>query len=692
MVRFDRDQRFLHGGDYNPDQWLTDPDVLKADSLMMEAAKVNTVTLGIFSWSQLEPQEGVFDFEWLDEAIEMIYQKGGNVILATPSGGRPQWLSQAYPEVNRVNHLGQRHHHGFRHNHCYSSPVYREKVQVINRQLAERYGNHPALAMWHISNEYSGECFCELCQENWRQWLKRKYGTLEAINQAWWLNFWSGRYSDWSQVVAPSPLGEHKVHGMDLDWQRFVTDMTIDFYLAELAPIRELTPDIPVTTNFMAEGHADHDFIPLEGLDYGEFAKHVDIVSWDSYPDWHNTYETTAKTAMKSAYVHDQYWSLKQQPFLVMESTPSEVNWHSFNKSKRPGMHMLSSMQQLAHGSDSTLYFQWRKSRGNSEKFHGAVVDHDNSMYNRVFREVAEYGERLEAIAEIKGSGKEVRVALVFDWDSNWALKRGGGFGRPTRRYPQTLQEHYGVFWEQDIPVDIITSEHSFEPYDLLIAPMLYLMTTETMAKLQAYVARGGRLVSSYFTGLVNETDLLYFGGWPPPLQELFGIELLELDTLHEDQHNQVNYQQQLYQTKDYSGVIKAHDSLVLGTYETEFYQGTPAVTKKAYGQGEAYYLAARTGADFLKDFYEPLIETLALANQLVSQGSPEVSVQSRLSQTARYHFIMNFAEESRKISLSRSVTDMESHEELVGELLLAPYEVRIVKELRGGEEKLNEA
>lgn len=682
MVRFDRDQRFLHGGDYNPDQWLDYPDIIKEDAEMMAVARINTVTLGIFSWAQLEPQEGVFHFDWLDEAIETIYQKGGNVILATPSGGRPQWLSEAYPEVNRTDQFGQQHSHGFRHNHCYSSPIYREKVQVINRKLAERYGNHPALSMWHISNEYSGECFCDECQMNWRQWLKNKYGTLEAINQSWWLNFWGNRYTDWSQVVAPSPLGEHKVHGMDLDWKRFVTEMTIDFYLAELRPIRELTPDIPVTTNFMAEGHDNHDFIPLEGIDYGEFAKHVDVISWDSYPDWHNNFETVARTAMKSAYVHDQYWSLKRQPFLVMESTPSEVNWHQINKSKRPGMHMLSAMQQLAHGSDSTLYFQWRKSRGNSEKFHGAVVDHDNSMENRVFKEVAEYGRRLEAIAEIKGTGKEVKVAIIFDWDSNWALKRGGGFGRPTRRYPQTLQEHYAIFWEQDIPVDIVTSEQSLGQYDLVIAPMLYLMTKKTMIMLQDYVRQGGTLVSSYFSGLVNETDLLYLGGWPKPLQELFGIDLLELDTLYDDQHNQLLYQHKFYETKDYSGVIKVLDSQILGTYETDFYAGTPAVTTKNYGQGKSYYLAARTGEDFLAVFYEPIIRSLRLENQLVTQGNPEVSVQSRVGKNSQYHFMMNFSEECQAIMISRRVTDMESGQSLIGKLSLKPYEVRIVKEL----------
>lgn len=678
MSKFDLDQRFLHGGDYNPDQWREYPEILKDDIEYMKMAHVNTVTLGVFAWSALEPKEGVYDFSWMDDIFDKVHAFGGNVILATPSGGRPQWLSQKYPEVNRTNELGQKHSHGFRHNHCYSSPIYRQKVQQINRKLAERYKDHPALLMWHISNEYSGECYCDLCQENWRRWLKDKYGSLENINRAWWMDFWSNTYSDWSQVVAPSPLGEHKVHGMDLDWKRFVTDMTIDFYRDELVPIRELTPDIPVTTNFMAEGHATQDFVPLEGIDYGKFAKEVDIVSWDSYPDWNNNFETIDRTAMKSAYVHDQYWSLKQKPFLVMECTPSRVNWHQFNKSKRPGVHILSSMQQIAHGSDSTLYFQWRQSRGNSEKFHGSVVECDNSTENRVFKEVAEYGKRLSSLGEIKGSTKKARVAILFDWESNWALKRGGGFGRPTRRYPQTLQEHYAAFWDQDITVDIITPDQDFSKYALLVAPMLYLVTDETMTKLDEYVKNGGTLVSSYFTGVVNDTDLIYMGGLPEKLKQLLGIEVLELDTLYSDEVNHLEYDGKTYETKDYSAVIQTVDAEVLSRYQDDFYQGTPALTSKKHGQGKTYYMAARTNEDFLAAFYQKLINDLSLSNDLVADHKPQVSIQTRETEDCYYHFMMNFSTDENSVQLQRKIQNMESGELVDGLLELQPYEVKV--------------
>lgn len=675
------ENRLLHGGDYNPDQWLDCPEILEDDIRLMKEANVNTVTVGIFSWCTLEPREGEYNFEWLDKVFDEMEKMNGNVILATPSGGRPQWLSEKYPEVNRTNLLGQKHGHGFRHNHCYSSPIYREKVQNINRKLAERYGKRKSLAMWHISNEYSGECFCEQCQENWRKWVKEKYGTLENVNKAWWMKFWSNEYSSWSQVVAPSPLGEHKVHGMDLDWKRFVTDMTIDFFNCEIEPIREITPDIPVTTNFMAEGYDTNDFIPLEGIDYGKFSKYVDVVSWDSYPDWHNNYETIAQTAMKSAYVHDQYWSLKQKPFLVMESTPSLVNSHTINKSKRPGMHILSAMQQIAHGSDSTLYFQWRKSRGNSEKSHGAVVDHDNLNTNRVFKEVSAYGKRLEDISEIKGAGKEVKVAIVFDWESNWALKRDSGFCRKTKRYPQTLQEHYSVFWENDIEVDIITSDMNFEKYSVIVAPMLYMINDQIIEKMQDFVRKGGTLVSSYFTGMVNETDLLYVGGWPKKLQELFGLNVLEIDTYYPDEHNVIIYNNNEYETKEYNAIIELNEAKELAKYTRDFYKNTPAAAVNSYGKGKAFFIAPRTNNDFLSELYQGIIKEKHLQNDLVIKGHKEVSVQKRVNDENKYYFIMNFSTETNKITLEREMLDMETGLMCPKKLSLNKFEVKILKE-----------
>ena len=679
MNVYEKKRGLLHGGDYNPDQWLDYPEVLAQDLELMKESNVNTMTVGIFAWAALEPEEGKFQFEWLDSIIDNVTNQGGNIILATPSGARPAWMSQKYPEVLRTNGDGQKMHHGARHNHCFSSPMYREKIGIINKKLAERYGNHPGIIMWHISNEYGGECHCDLCQENFRNWLKNKYQTLDKLNHEWWGPFWSHTITEWSQIESPMAIGETAVHVLNLDWRRFVTDQTINFYEHEIKDIRQMTPNIPITTNFMAD---TMDLIPFQSLDYSKFAEHVDIISWDCYPAWHNDWETTADLASKVGFIDDLYRSLKQQPFLIMESTPSAVNWHPVNKAKRPGMHVLSSMQHIAHGSDSNLYFQWRKSRGSSEKFHGAVVDHDGSTDNRVFQEVAKVGELLENIGEIKGSMKQSKVAIIYDWNNNWALNNCQGFSNESKRYPQTLQEHYRYFWNHDIPVDVVTPNQDLSQYDLVIAPMLYLMTESTMTKLSGFVAAGGQLVSTYLTGLVGENDLTYLGGWPKQLQELFGITVTETDTLYSSDKNQINYQNVIYETKDYSALLKVNEAEILANYQEDFYQQTPAITTNLYGQGQAHFIGCRTENDFLNVFYHELVGKMDLDNSFIVKGDNEVSVQVRSHEREEFHFVMNFSETEKVITVSEKTVDLLQGTEENVEIKLKPYEVKVLKRI----------
>ncbi|MER2175070.1 MAG: beta-galactosidase [Carnobacterium sp.] len=667
----------LHGGDYNPDQWLDCPDILAEDLTLMKLANTNTYSIGIFAWSALEPEEDSYTFEWMDKIIEDIHQNGGNIILATPSGARPAWMSEKYPEVLRVNENRQKQLQGARHNHCFSSKVYREKTQKMNRKLAERYGDHPALIMWHISNEYGGECHCDLCQEAFREWLKKEYNAdLKALNDAWWGPFWSHTFTSWSQIQSPSPIGENAVHGLNLDWHRFVTDQTIDFYENEIVPMRELTPEIPITTNFMAD---TTDLIPFQSLDYSKFAKHVDVISWDAYPAWHNDWESTAELASKVAFIDDLYRSLKQQPFILMESTPSGVNWHPVNKAKRPGMHLLSSMQMLAHGSDSIMYFQWRKSRGSSEKFHGAVVDHDKSPENRVFKDVSDVGAVLKKLDNVVGSTRSAEVAFLYDWESNWALDHAQGFGLETKQYPQTIQKQYRSFWERDIPVDVITKEQDFSVYKLLVVPMLYLMSKETINRLKSFVSNGGILISGYMTGLVDEHDLAYLGGWPEQLQEIFGMKPLETDTLYPTDKNEIQYKGKNYLLNEYATIMEVKDATVIGTYQEDFYAHTPAITKHAYGKGEAYYIGGRLEHSFYEDFYEGIIEELNLKPKLFIQHDKGVSVQTRETEEEDVTFVMNFSEKEQKISLTETVNDHLNGTSLSGEVTLEPYGFKVL-------------
>ncbi|WP_366248019.1 beta-galactosidase [Terribacillus aidingensis] len=668
----------LHGGDYNPDQWLKYPDVLKEDIELMQLAHTNTFSVGIFAWSALEPEEGVYNFEWLDKIFDDIHSFGGKVILATPSGARPAWMSQKYPDVLRVNAARVKQLHGGRHNHCFTSPTYLEKTEKINRKLAERYGKHPALLLWHISNEYSGDCHCERCQSAFREWLKEKYdGNLESLNDAWWGPFWSHTFTDWEQVESPSPNGEDGVHGLRLDWRRFSTDQTVRFMENEMVPIREITPDVPVTTNFMAD---TPDLIPFRGLDYNRFAEKIDVISWDAYPTWHNDWETTAELAMKVGFIDDLYRTLKDQPFLLMENTPSAVNWHPVNKAKRPGMHILASMQMLAHGSDSILYFQWRKSRGSTEKFHGAVVDHDRSQDNRVFREVAELGEKMEKLASLKGTHRAAEVALLYDWENDWALEDAQGYGLDSKQYIRTMHAHYRPFWKRDIPVDVIMKNHDFSKYKLLVVPMLYMMDDQTAEKLEAFVKNGGKLVMTYISGVVNEHDLVHKGAWQEKLSDVFGLRPTETDTLYPRDRNQVLYRGKYYELKDYATVLELINANELAVYEEDFYAGTPAVTEHAYGEGIAYYIGARLEDAFQDDFYSEILKTEQIHAPVGITKQEGVSIQVRYNADFLFIFVMNFSEETSNIQLDQVYEDVLEEGDVEGEIQLDSYEVKVLR------------
>ena len=423
----------MHGGDYNPEQWLDRPDILEEDIRMMKKAGMNCATLGVFSWSTYEPREGEFHFAWLHDIMDKLYANGIYTILATPSGARPAWLDETYPECRRVDSYGVREHHGVRHNHCMSAPVYRKKVSVIVNKLADEFGNHPGLLMWHISNEFGGECYCPHCVKRFQDYLAEKFDhDIEKLNKAWWTTFWSHTYNDFSQIEPPYRNGEFSIMGLNLEWKRFTTWNMTDYMKAEIAILKERTPQIPVTTNFMKE---------YDGLDYHKMQQPLDVVSWDSYPRFHNDEESFSDTMTENAFDHAMIRCLKkEQPFMLMESAPGLVNWHPFNKMKRPGVHRLASLQAVALGSDTVQYFQWRKGRGSFEQYHGAVVDHLGTDDTRVFREVADLGEELKKLKDLAGTVVKAPVAVLYDWDSLWATDGFPGDG---------LKDLFGVISEE---------------------------------------------------------------------------------------------------------------------------------------------------------------------------------------------------------------------------------------------------
>ncbi|OMC78782.1 beta-galactosidase [Paenibacillus odorifer] len=652
----------LHGADYNPEQWLKYPEVLREDIRLMKLAGCNVMSVGIFSWVSLEPEEGVFTFEWLDGVLDSFAENGIYAILATPSGARPAWMSQKYPEVLRVERNRVHNLHGFRHNHCFTSPVYREKTAILNAKLAERYSQHPAIIGWHISNEFGGECHCELCQDAFREWLKVKYNnSLDEVNHAWWATFWSHTYTSWSQIESPAPHGETQVHGLNLDWRRFVSERTIDFCQHEINTVRPYNPELPITTNMHM----------IDGIDYRELAKILDVVSWDAYPDWHYTDDgDDTRLAAWTAMHYDLMRSFKKKPFLLMESTPSLTNWQSVSKLKRPGMHKLSSLQAVAHGSDSVQYFQWRKSRGSSEKFHGAVVDHSGHSETRVFQDVAEVGKTLAGMTEVVGTSTPAQTAIIFDWDNRWAIKDAQGIRNSGLRYEETVLQHYRALWELGIPVDIIGSGDDLSAYKLVVAPMLYLISEENGKRIEKYVEQGGTFLATYWSGVVNETDLCHLGGFPGPLRRTLGIWAEETEGLHSRDLNGLVMEagKKLKLSGDYDAheiaeLIHLEGAEALGHYRNDFYAGRPALTVNRFGEGNAYHLATRVkDTSFYVELYAAITSKAGITRAMDSELPAGVTAQLRTDGESDYVFVQNFSGSPQTVELDGAeYTDLET-------------------------------
>ncbi len=668
----------LHGADYNPEQWENDPDIIDKDIAMMQQAKCNVMSVGIFSWAKLEPREGVFNFAWLDIILDKLYAAGIHVFLATPSGARPAWMSQRYPQVLRVGRDRVPALHGGRHNHCMSSPVYREKNLKINTLLAERYSSHPAVLGWHISNEYGGECHCDLCQNRFRDWLKARYQTLENLNQAWWSTFWSHTYTDWSQIESPAPQGEMSIHGLNLDWHRFNTAQVTDFCRHEIAPLKAANASLPVTTNFM-EYFYDYD--------YWQLAEALDFISWDSYPMWHRDKDETALACYTAMY-HDMMRSLKGgKPFVLMESTPGATNWQPTSKLKKPGMHILSSLQAVAHGADSVQYFQWRKSRGSVEKFHGAVVDHVGHIDTRIGREVCQLGEILSKLPEVRGCRTEAKVAIIFDQQNRWALDDAQGPRNLGMEYEKTVNEHYRPFWEQGIAVDVIDADVDLTPYQLVIAPMLYMVRDGFAGRAEAFVANGGHLVTTYWTGIVNESDLCYLGGFPGPLRNLLGIWAEEIDCLNDGEFNLVQGLagnqcglQGPYQVRHLCELIHIESAQALATYRDDFYAGRPAVTVNAFGKGKAWHVASRNDLAFQRDFFTALSKELALPRAIATELPPGVVATARTDGDNAFIFLQNYSAQNHTLTLPQGYRDCLTDAAVSAPLTLSAWDCRILR------------
>lgn len=669
--------KIIHGGDYNPEQWLDRPDILQKDIEYMKQAGINEATLGVFSWSMYEPKEGEFHFEWLTQIMDNLYKNGIYTILATPSGARPFWLDKKYPEVMRVDSMGNRNHHGLRHNHCMTSPKFREKIQILDRKLAEAVGNHPGLLMWHISNEFGGECYCDLCKEKFQNHLREKFhNNIEELNHQWWTTFWSARYGSFEEIEPPYQNGQTAVMGLNLEWKRFTSQNFTDYMNVEIQTVRKYgAKNIPVTTNMMKR---------FWDIDYRVLAKNLDTVSWDSYPCFHNDYETYTDTMLESAFDHAFIRGLKKgKPFMLMESTPSQVNWMNVNKLKRPGVHKQFAFQAIACGSDTVQYFQFRKSRGAAEQYHGAVIDHIGTNDTRVFKEIASIGQMLEKISSVEGSIPDNKAAVLFDWENWWAIEGAGGFSRHSKKYDITCMNYWKKLKSYDVDADVISAQDSFDDYKLIIAPMLFIIRHEVAERLKSFVEKGGILLGTYISGYINENCLCYEGGFPGAgLSDLFGITNEEIDNLYPSDRNEADIQigtkKEKWIISDFAEILRINDAEVLGKYTQDFYKGNAVLTVKKTGKGKAYYQAARCDYSKMDLFFETLLHDAQINFKKLPEG---LEHHRRIGNNKVFDFYLNTSDHKIKVKNIKG-KNLINEEQISGDVILLPKDNLVVTSL----------
>jgi beta-galactosidase len=511
-------RRIRYGGDYNFEQWPR--TVWEEDVQLMQAAGVDLVTVGVFSWALLEPREGSFSFDWLRDGLDLLSRAGVGVDLATPTAAPPAWLSARYPDVLPADRTGARYSYGSRQAICVCSPTYRAKAGAIVARLAAEVGSHPAVEMWHVHNEYACHvpyCYCDNHAKAFRQWLVRRYGSLDTLNEAWGTTFWSQTYTDLDDVLPPRMTAAFVNPSLDLDYNRFCSDAFLGEFLDERTILKAARPDVPVTTNFMGF---------YKPLDYFQWAAQVDVVSTDNYadpadPDW----------PMHSAMHYDLSRGLnKDVPWMVMEQTTSRVNWRSHNLPKQPGHMRAMSYQAVARGATGVLFFQWRASQAGAEKFHSAMVSHAGTV-SPVWAEVTELGRELGSLEELENASVEAKVAIVISWPNWWALEAPGQPARDLLHADQLLWV-YRPLYERGVTVDFCSLDERLDRYDAVIVPSLYLLSAEQAANLVSYVQAGGTVVVSFWSGIVDECDSVYLGPYGGPLRPLMGCDVVDVAPL----------------------------------------------------------------------------------------------------------------------------------------------------------------
>lgn len=669
---------FYYGGDYNPDQWSE--EFMEEDIKLFKKARVNIVTLPVFSWAKFQSDENSYHFEWFDKIINRISEAGLNICMATSTAVQPAWMSRKYPNILPVDFEGRRRKFGGRVKFCPNSIDYHKFSTKLVEKLVDRYGDNKFIKFWHIGNEYDNWCYCDKCEREFRIFIKNRYGTLDNLNSAWYTSFWGHTLYSWDDIVAPSGLSEMwndngrirtNFQSISLDYARFMSESIFNSYKSEYNIIKSRFPDALVTTNFMGF---------FKPINYFKWAEYIDVISWDSYP---GVNEPAFLTSMR----HDIMRSLKKdRPFLLMEQTPSQTNWSMFNSQKRPGDMALQSFQAVAHGSDSVMFFQLRRSIGACEKFHSGLIDHVGHENTRVFRECSDLGKTLSNIGEsIVGTIIKNRTAIIFDWENWWALEYSSGPSTQLE-YLKEIEKYYFALFKNNIGVDFVTPDSDLSIYEIVIAPTLYLLSNKDAENIKSYVRDGGIFLTTFLSGIVNESDTVHTGGYPGPLRDLLGIWVEETDSLPQGEFNSVISQDDrvLKETKCdlIFDIIHLEGAKSLANYGKDYYKGTPVITENSYSKGTAYYI----GSSLEQNGIDNIIDIISPKRNSIFEIPEGVEFTIREDKNKELFFFLNHSKTVKKITWNNNVFfELTDNVEVRECIILASKEVKIIRRDKNG-------
>ena len=671
--------RIWYGGDYNPDQWPE--EVWDDDVRLMKKAGVNLVSVGIFSWAKIETSEGVYDFDWLDRIINKLGEAGIAVDLASATASPPMWLTQAHPEVLWKNYRGDVCQPGARQHWRPTSPVFREYALKLCRAMAEHYKGNPYVVAWHVSNEYGCHNrfdYSEDAERAFRKWCEERYGTIDEVNDAWGTAFWAQRMNDFTEIVPPRFIGDGNFMnpGKLLDFKRFSSDALKAFYVAERDALAEITPDLPLTTNFMVSAAGSV-------LDYDDWGREVDFVSNDHYfiPGEAHLDELAFSASLVDGIA-------RKDPWFLMEHSTSAVNWRPVNYRKEPGQLVRDSLAHVAMGADAVCYFQWRQSKAGAEKFHSAMVPHAGED-SAVFRDVCELGADLNTLADNGLLGTKLaksKVAVVFDYESEWATEHTATPTQKVHHVDEPLQ-WFRALADHGVTADVVPVSSNWNEYEVAVLPSVYILSEETTRRVRDYVANGGRLIVTYYTGLSDEKDHVWLGGYPGSIRDVVGVRVEEFMPMGDDfpgVPSRLGLSNGAV-ARDIADVIGSVDgsATVLETFRDDPWtgmDGAPAIVANTFGEGRSVYVGARLGRDGIAKSLPEIFESLGMA-ETGENDSRVLRVEREGSDGSRFVFSFNRTHEAVQIPFEGKIV-VSSFAEVSGEnVSIKPNGVIVTKQ-----------